>query len=285
LSIAIASELEQRLVALMNAERDAEGLPELKLEAHLNASAQAHSDWMAAAETFSHTGEDGSSATERIDDTGFPLSGEWRTAENLAYSSIAGDLDAGETDRMHDGLMASAGHRANIMDPDVSYVGIGLAVGNIDVGGESVEVVFLTQNFADTDGEVLVQEEQDGETVLQPWQDGEPVGDPRFPETVPPDEDPEDRDRDDERDAGSGCFVATAAYGNRQHPDVVALRRFRDEILARHRAGAAFIRAYRALGPRLARAVRHDRVSGRLARGLLAPLARLAGRWTDRRRR
>jgi hypothetical protein len=29
--------------------------------------------------------------------------------------------------------------------------------------------------------------------------------------------------------------------------------------------------------------VRHDRASGRLARGLIAPLARLAGGWTHRR--
>ena len=32
---------------------------------------------------------------------------------------------------MHEGLMESAGHRANILDPNAAYVGVGLSVGNI----------------------------------------------------------------------------------------------------------------------------------------------------------
>jgi hypothetical protein len=286
-STEVATDLEQRLAELINASRSAEGLSPLKIEAHLNASAQAHSDWMAETETFSHEGEDGSSSTDRIEDTGFPLSGNWRTSENLAYSSIAGDLDAGEADRMHAGLMDSAGHRANIMDPEASYVGIGLSVGNISIDGQSQEVVFLTQNFADTDGEVLVQEEADGETVFQPYQGGAPVGEPRDVETPAP-EDPDDKDREDERESdsgsGGGCFVATAAYGDHSHPDVKDLRRFRDKVLVRHGAGRAFIRAYCVVGPKVARLVSHDGLSGRVGRTLISPLARLAGGWSRRRR-
>ena len=177
MSTEIATELEQRLVAQINAERAAEGLPALKIEAHLNSSAQSHSEWMGETGTFSHTGEDGSSATDRIEDAGFPLTGSWQTAENIAFISVTGELDAGEADRMHEGLMESAGHRANILDPNAAYVGIGLSEGNFD----NRDVVFLTQNFADTDGQVLVQEEIDGETVLQPYQNGEPVGEPQNP--------------------------------------------------------------------------------------------------------
>lgn len=275
----------------MNEERSAEGLPPLKIEVHLNASAQAHSDWMAETETLSHTGEDGSDATDRIEDSGFPLTGSWTTAENLAYTSLEGGLDAGEADRMHAGLMDSAEHRANIMNPDLTYVGVGLSIGNITLGSDRYEVAFLTENFADTEGEVLVQEEVDGETVVQPYQDDEPVDDPQFSETSPP-EDPRDPDADEERDderdddssSGSGCFVATAAYGDRLHPEVVALRRYRDRILARNAVGRAFIRVYGALGPWLARLVTHDRASGRAARALIAPLARAAGRRIRRRR-
>ena len=94
----VATDLEQHVAASINAERAAAGLAELKLEVHLNASAQGHSDWMSATGTFSHTGEDGSTATDRIGDAGFPLTGSWQTAENLAYVSIAGGLDAGELD-------------------------------------------------------------------------------------------------------------------------------------------------------------------------------------------
>jgi hypothetical protein len=285
MSTEIASELEQHLVASINAERVAMGLPELKIEAHLNASAQAHSEWMGETGTFSHTGEDGSSATDRISEAGFPLAGSWQTAENLAFTSISGDLDAGEADQMHAGLMESAGHRTNILDPNAAYVGIGLAVGNITVDGDNHEVVFLTQNFADTDGQVLVQEEVDGETVLQPFQNGEPVGDPQDPETPLPEDpedpdDPQDPDEEDQQDSdsgsGGGCFVATAAYGSWSHPDVVDLRRFRDEVLVKHRAGRAFIHAYWVVGPKLAGLVSAEGVSGRAARALISPLARLA---------
>ena len=268
MSIETASRLEADVARSINAEREAEGLAPLKIEAHLNAAAQAHSDWMAETGTMSHTGEGGSDAGDRIAETGFDFAGQWGWAENLAWSTISGGLDRDETKLMHDGLMGSAGHRANILHPDMAYVGIGLSTG----GGR----VFMTQKFADTEGEVLVQHEVDGETVLQPWQNGAPAGEP-----LPPEEMPEDRDEDDDDDGGgssSGCFVATAAYGDRLHPEVVALRRWRDERLVRHAAGRAFIRAYGIVGPRRARVVAHERGSGRAARALLAPLARWVGR-------
>ena len=278
MSTEIATELEQRMVALINEERAAEGLSPLKIEAHLNSSAQSHSEWMGETGIFSHTGEGGSSATERIEDAGFPLTGSW-TAENIALISPSGEMDAGEVDRMHEGLMESAGHRANILDPNAAYVGVGLAEGTVTLDGIEREAVFLTQNFADTDGQVLVQEEVGGETVLQPYQDGEPVGEPQVPED--PEEDPDDPNEEDPQDdvetaSAGGCFVATAAYGGRSHPDVRALRRFRDEVLVRHAAGRAFIRVYRVVGPKLARLVSAEGVSGRAARALIAPLARLA---------
>jgi hypothetical protein len=292
MSTEIATELEQRFVASINAERAAAGLPDLKIEAHLNAAAQSHSDWMARTGSLSHAGENGSTATDRIGDSGFPLSGAWQTAENLAYSSISGDLDAEEADRMHDGLMDSEGHRANILDPKAAYVGIGLSVGSITVAGNDQEAVFLTQNFADTDGQALVQEEVDGQTVLQAYRDGTAVGEPEVvgtpddPGAGTPD-DPQDPDEEDPQDAGAGsggsCFVATAAYGSPSHPDVVDLRRLRDQVLTRHRAGRAFIRAYWIVGPRMAGLVTAESLSGRAARGLISPLARLARARLDRR--
>ena len=90
MSTQLATDLEQRVAASINAERADAGLPALEIEAHLNASAQGHSDWMADTGRFSHTGEDGSHATDRIAGAGFPLEGAWRTAENIAYVSIAG---------------------------------------------------------------------------------------------------------------------------------------------------------------------------------------------------
>jgi hypothetical protein len=290
MSTQIATELEQRVVDSINAERAAAGLPALKVEVHLNAASQGHSDWMAETGAISHSGEGGSTPTERIDAADFPLEGNWHTAENVASAGLTGPLDAGEVDAMHENLMESEGHRANMLDPGVSYVGVGLSVGMATLGDMTYDAAFLTENFADTGGQVLVQEEIDGQTMLQSYLDGEAVGDPVPADTGSDGDDDDDdgtggeadpdeqEDEDADSASGGGCFVATAAYGDRLHPDVVALRGYRDEVLARNAAGRAFIRAYRALGPHLARAVRPHRTSGRIARALLAPLARLARR-------
>jgi hypothetical protein len=291
MSLQVATELEQSFVESINASRAAAGLPALKIEAHLNASAQSHSDWMADTGDMGHEGEGGSDPGDRVEDAGFPLTAPARVTENVGYVNVAGRLDADEVDRLHDGLMQSEDHRDNILDPNVSYVGIGLATGTRSQNGIDYDAVYVTQNFAETAGEVLVQEEVDGETVFQPYQDGEPVGDPQPAENTPPDdpaeEVPQEPDEEEEQASesasGGGCFVATAAYGSWSHPDVAALRLFRDEVLAHHPAGRAFIRTYRVVGPKLARFVSPKGRSGRAARALIAPLARRARVWADRR--
>lgn len=96
---------------------------------------------------------------------------------------------------------------------------------------------------------------------------------PTRPATPEDDEQPRDEDEDeDENTDGTGqgtCFVATAAYGDRLHPEVVWLRAWRDRVLVRTAAGRAFIRFYWMVGPRMARHVQADRPSGRAFRGLI----------------
>ena len=48
------------------------------------------------------------------------------------------------------------------------------------------------------------------------------------------------------------CFVATATYGNADHPDVCFLRNFRDKILIKTKAGKIFIDWYYQNGPKIA---------------------------------
>ncbi|MNP60158.1 hypothetical protein D3C76_1552110 [compost metagenome] len=55
-----------------------------------------------------------------------------------------------------------------------------------------------------------------------------------------------------ESKSGGTCFVATAAYQDPQHPDVVYLRNFRDRTLVRYEKGRAFISWYWKIGPKLA---------------------------------
>jgi hypothetical protein len=70
----------------------------------------------------------------------------------------------------------------------------------------------------------------------------------------------------------SRCFVATAAYGTPLHPEVRALRSFRDRVLVSSAPGRALVRAYYALSPPLADAIRGHAALGALARAALAPL-------------
>lgn len=75
------------------------------------------------------------------------------------------------------------------------------------------------------------------------------------------------------------CFVATAVYDDPWHPDVVALRAFRDRMLASRGPSRLSMRAvtwvYDRVGPALAAAVgRRPAIAAGLRRRVLGPLAR-----------
>jgi serralysin len=150
----IATDLEHYMLTLVNQERTSRGLDPLLMEQNLNTSADAHSEWMTRANIFAHEGDNGSSATDRMLAADMDLTAPWKTAENLAATSVTGtDSYIDEIDRMHVGLMESPGHRANILDPDLDYVGIGLAFGPLSYGtGTPQSSLLITQNFATTNG-------------------------------------------------------------------------------------------------------------------------------------
>lgn len=83
------------------------------------------------------------------------------------------------------------------------------------------------------------------------------IGVPVVP-PVPGDDEEESNGGDDDQQAtDSTCFVATAAYADPRHPDVVFLRAFRDKWLVNRAWGRAFVGFYWRVGPVLARLVRH----------------------------
>ena len=82
-----------------------------------------------------------------------------------------------------------------------------------------------------------------------------------------------------ESKSGAQCFVATAAYGDATHPDVIFLRCYRDQVLATSPIGRLFIRVYWFVGPKLASMVAPFPVLQQAARRLLKKLViRLNGR-------
>lgn len=56
------------------------------------------------------------------------------------------------------------------------------------------------------------------------------------------------------------CFIATAACGDYSAPEVVALSRFRDEVLRKSRGGRVFIYWYYVLSPSFALAIKNQRL-------------------------
>ena len=74
--------------------------------------------------------------------------------------------------------------------------------------------------------------------------------------------------------SGGSCFVATACFGDPDHPTVTALRRFRDDVLMRLAPGRAFIDWYYRRGPGLARLLDRLPALKRPVRLMLAAVAR-----------
>ena len=136
------SEWEIYLLQLINASRAEAGAGALSFDAELQQAAGDHTEWMLATDTFSHTGEGGSSAARRVSDAGY---GYRATGENIAYiaGSSAAVLDATDVERLHSNLMSSPGHRANLLNPNYTEVGLGIEQG--DYRGRPA--VFVTENF------------------------------------------------------------------------------------------------------------------------------------------
>ncbi|WP_171166646.1 CAP domain-containing protein [Streptomyces sp. I05A-00742] len=107
------------VLALTNARRAAAGLRPLSDDARLAAAAQAHSGDMAARGYHSHTSPDGRQPWDRAVAAG---STHRSTGENIA----CGQRSPAE---VVEGWMNSPGHRANILTPGFTHLGVGFAGG------------------------------------------------------------------------------------------------------------------------------------------------------------
>jgi Ca2+-binding RTX toxin-like protein len=141
----VASEYESQMLALINAERAAHGLAPLRLNGRLNSSSETHSRWMLNEDVFSHDGAAGSDPGDRMRDAGYQFTGSWTWGENISWQSLGGAAGiSDEVVAMHNSLMASPGHRANILNPNFVEIGIGIEIGTMG----SWPAVIVTQNFA-----------------------------------------------------------------------------------------------------------------------------------------
>lgn len=152
--MSLGSALEHAMLALINAERAKRGLDRLVMERRLNDAADEHSQWLLDRDAFSHTGAGGSTATERMRAADFDFRGSWALAENLAVRSLNGAPGLADDVRtLHQDLMNSPSHRANILRPDFEVAGIGIKVGTF----QGQQVMMITQNFARTEGGLHIE--------------------------------------------------------------------------------------------------------------------------------
>ena len=123
------------LHSAINSERSAAGLPTLAAEGCAIYVAQLRSDDMASAGYFSHTSPSGETAFSLLDDLGVPHG--W-SGENLARNNYPDNESVGVAIR---DLMASDGHRANILN--TNYTSIGVAVAFDGEGMKYFTMVFM----------------------------------------------------------------------------------------------------------------------------------------------
>ncbi len=140
----------------------------------LNDSAQAHSDWMLATDTFSHTGANGSSAGDRMKAAGYAFTGSWTWGENISIRWGGSPAESNAlVEGFHDGLFKSAGHRTNILSDAFKEVGIGIGFGEYK-GSNGADA---TQNFARSGGSSFLTgvafDDKDGDRFYDP---GEGLG-------------------------------------------------------------------------------------------------------------
>ncbi len=108
-----------QVLALVNTERTAAGCGPVRRDGRLESAASAHSADMAANDYFSHDSQDGRSFGDRVRAAGY------------AGGAVAENIAAGQTSAagVVKEWMASAGHRANILNCSFTDMGVGYATG------------------------------------------------------------------------------------------------------------------------------------------------------------
>ncbi len=124
-------ELEDKMLEIVNAARNKEGLAPLESDPGLKELAREHSTDMLTRGYFGHISPEGTTPVDRMRLAGISF---LAAGENLA---LAPNLSSA-----HEGLMASKGHRLNILRPQFGRIGIGI----MDAGSNGLMVTQMFRN-------------------------------------------------------------------------------------------------------------------------------------------
>jgi uncharacterized protein YkwD len=126
--------IHKEMLASVNAARKKAGLRPLTGNALLDKAAQRHAEDMLARGYFAHKSPSGTTVRERARAVGY---GWHAIGENIAFGQTS-------VDEVMETWLESPGHRKNILTPDFSEMGLGLAMG---LGPDGKYQVYWVQNF------------------------------------------------------------------------------------------------------------------------------------------
>jgi uncharacterized protein YkwD len=126
---------ERQMLALVNRDRAAAGLPPVRADKRLGAVARAHSREMADGDAVFHVSSRTGTALDRVHRAGLTPT---LVLENVgrAYS----------VEEVESGFLASPGHRGNIVDPRAAFLGVGVVLGKPVTGATPLFVTQLYTN-------------------------------------------------------------------------------------------------------------------------------------------
>ena len=128
--------VEEQLLLLVNRDRQAHGLAPLVRDDRLSRIARRYSEEMSETGEVAHVSRRSGNVLDRVKTGGIsPI--PTTVAENVASALTAVDAESG--------FMASPGHRDNILNPVLTRVGVGVAIGREEGG---TVPLFFTQVFA-----------------------------------------------------------------------------------------------------------------------------------------
>jgi uncharacterized protein YkwD len=130
-----APEAERRILALVNRDRAAAGLPAVVADEGLAAVARAHSRDMAEHDFVAHVSPRTGNAVERLRRAGL--------APELLLENVGRAYSADEAES---GFLGSPGHRGNILEPRARRLGVGVVLGKPVAGTTPLFVTQLLTN-------------------------------------------------------------------------------------------------------------------------------------------
>ncbi len=127
-----------------------EGLPPLTFNENLHEAARVHTEDMLEEGYYAHDSLDGRTYDDRIRDVGYlPL----LTGESLGLSGFSNFIDPAESVRtmfermFRDQLDPAGGEQMNILDSELTHVGIAMGAGTLNLGGYTFNAYIITCDF------------------------------------------------------------------------------------------------------------------------------------------